>query len=100
MLRFHYAYTLQEWYRRAKLHEAEITALYSAEMFRMWQYYLVGAEQSFITGVMVNFHIQSVKQRGVLPMTRDYMDIESARLRAIDLEPVWHLDPAFQEAAE
>ena len=100
VLRFHYAYTLQEWYRRAKLHDAEITALYSAEMFRMWQYYLVGAEQSFRTGAMVNFHIQSVKQRGVLPMTRDYMDVEAARLRAIDQEPAWHLDPAFQEAAE
>ena len=100
VLRFHYAYTLQEWYRRAKLHENEITTLYSAEMFRMWQYYLVGAEQSFLSGAMVNYHIQSVKQRGAVPMTRDYMDVESARLRAIDQEPAWHLDPALKEAAE
>lgn len=100
VLRFHYAYTLREWYRRACLHEKEITALYNAEMFRMWQYYLVGAEQSFIYGAMVNFQIQSVKQRNAVPMTRDYIDIESARLRAIDQEPAWHLDPALREAAE
>lgn len=100
VLRYHYAHTLREWYRRATLHEKEITALYSAEMFRMWQYYLVGAEQSFIHGAMVNYHIQSVKRRSAVPMTRDYIDIESARLRAIDQEPAWHLDPALKEAAE
>jgi cyclopropane-fatty-acyl-phospholipid synthase len=100
VLRYHYAHTLAEWYRRAKIHETEITALYSAELFRMWQYYLVGAEQSFLSGVMVNYHIQSVKQRGAVPMTRDYIEQEAARLRAIDREPAWHLDPAFREAAE
>lgn len=100
VLRFHYAYTLAEWYRRTTMHEAEITALYGAEMFRMWQYYLVGAEQSFRTGSMVNFHIQAVKQRSALPMTRDYIDAEAARLRALDREPAWHLDPALKEAAE
>jgi len=47
VLRYHYAHTLAEWYPRTCQHEAEITALYDARLFRMWQFYLAGAEQSF-----------------------------------------------------
>ena len=97
LLRYHYAHTIAEWYRRATLHEAEITALYDARLFRMWQFYLAGAEQSFRQGENVNFHIQSVKQRITLPMTRDYISIEAAKLAALDVAPGWHLD---QQAAE
>ena len=91
VLRYHYAHTLAEWYRRATLHETEITALYDARLFRMWQFYLAGAEQSFRHGGMVNFHIQSVKRRDALPMTRDYISVEAARLSALDEAPTWHL---------
>ncbi len=97
VLRFHYAHTLAEWYRRTCLHEAEITSLYDARLFRMWQFYLAGAEQSFRSGGMVNFHIQSVKRRDAVPMTRDYISAEAARLSALDQAPEWHLD---RKAAE
>ena len=93
LLRYHYAHTIAEWYRRAMLHEAEITALYDARLFRMWQFYLAGAEQAFREGENVNFHIQSVKQRSALPMTRDYISAEAARLSALDIAPAWHLEP-------
>ena len=96
VLRHHYAHTLAEWYRRTTLHEAEITALYDARLFRMWQFYLAGAEQSFASGGMVNFHIQSVKQRSALPMTRDYIGAEAARLSALDAAPQWHLEKAAE----
>ncbi len=96
VLRYHYAYTLAEWYRRATLHEAEITALYDARMFRMWQFYLAGAEQSFRHGSMVNFHIQTVKRRDAVPMTRDYISAEAARLSALDDAPQWHLASAAE----
>jgi len=92
VLRYHYAHTIAEWYRRTTCHEAEITALYDARLFRMWQFYLAGAEQSFRHGSMVNFHIQSVKQRSALPMTRDYIGAEAARLSAKDEAPEWHLE--------
>ena len=92
VLRYHYALTLAEWYRRTCQHEAEITALYDARLFRMWQFYLAGAEQSFRFGNMVNFHVQSVKRRNVLPMTRDYIAQEFARLTALDEAPAWHLE--------
>jgi cyclopropane-fatty-acyl-phospholipid synthase len=93
VLRYHYAYTLEEWYRRAKLHEEEITALYDARMFRMWQFYLVGAEQSFRGAGMVNFQVQSVKRRNAVPITRDYIIHEAARLSALEEAPEWHLAP-------
>jgi cyclopropane-fatty-acyl-phospholipid synthase len=91
VLRYHYAHTLAEWYRRTCLHQAEITALYDARLFRMWQFYLAGAEQSFRHGGMVNFHIQTVKQRSAVPITRDYISAEAARLSALDEAPEWHL---------
>ena len=97
VLRYHYAHTLAEWYRRTCLHKAEITALYDARLFRMWQFYLAGAEQSFRHGNMVNFHIQSIKRRDAVPMTRDYMSAEAARLSALDMAPEWHLE---RKAAE
>jgi cyclopropane-fatty-acyl-phospholipid synthase len=70
----------------------EITALYDARLFRMWQFYLAGAEQSFRHGNMVNFHIQTVKNRSTMPMTRDYISDEAARLSALDQAPKWHLE--------
>jgi len=102
VLRYHYAHTLAEWYRRTTLHEAEITALYDQRLFRMWQFYLAGAEQAFRNGSMVNFHIQSVKRLDVLPMTRDYIQTDAAALSAKEEAPLWHLDrvPAERVAAE
>jgi len=91
VLRYHYAHTIEEWYRRACLHKKEIVELYDERLFRMWQFYLAGAEQSFRHGNMVNFHIQSVKRRDAVPMTRDYIGAEAARLSALDEAPEWHL---------
>jgi cyclopropane-fatty-acyl-phospholipid synthase len=99
-LRYHYAHTLAQWYRRAKLHEREIVELYDERFFRMWQFYLAGAEQGFRGARMVNFQVQSAKRRDALPMTRDYMVHEAARLSVLDETPRWHLEPALDEAAE
>ncbi len=101
-MRFHYSHTLEEWYKRTVLHEKEIVELYDERFYRMWLFYLAGAEQSFRHGGMVNWQIQYVKDREAIPMTREYLEIESARLRAADENnvPRWHLDPALREAAE
>jgi len=97
ILRYHYAYTLAEWYRRTTMHKDEIVALYDERLFRMWQFYLAGAEQSFRGASMVNFQIQSVKRRDAVPITRDYIVHETARLSALDEAPEWHLE---KKAAE
>jgi cyclopropane-fatty-acyl-phospholipid synthase len=68
-----------------------MTALYDARLFRMWQFYLAGSESSFRYGGLVNFHVQSVKRRDAVPMTRDYIEAEALRLSALDEAPVWHL---------
>jgi cyclopropane-fatty-acyl-phospholipid synthase len=98
VLRYHYALTLHEWYRRTCMHRAEIERLYDARFFRMWQFYLAGAEQGFRYGRMVNFHFQTVKRRDALPMTRDYIFEEAARLMAADEAPEWHMAPEAQAA--
>ncbi len=99
-MRFHYSHTLEEWYNRTVMHRDEIIDLYDEEFFRMWQFYLVGAEQSFRHGTMVNWQILYVKDRAAMPMTRDFMTEESARLRDVADIPVWSLDPALKIAAE
>jgi len=90
-LRFHYAHTLEEWYRRTVAHKEEIVALYDERFYRMWEFYLVGAEAAFRYGGLVNWQIQYVKRRDALPMTRDYMFEEEARLRDSEAPPQWHL---------
>ena len=97
VLRSHYAYTLAEWYRRATLHRDRIVAMYGENFFRMWRFYLVGVEQAFRGAKLVNFHLQTIKRRGALPMTRDYIGEEFARLSAAEEAPEWHLE---REAAE
>lgn len=99
-MRFHYSHTLQEWYRRTVLHRREIEALYDAQFYRMWLFYLAGAEQSFRHGSMVNWQVLYVKDRAALPMTREFIEEEAKRLRAAEAVPTWHLDPALQHAAE
>jgi cyclopropane-fatty-acyl-phospholipid synthase len=95
-MRFHYSHTLEEWYNRTVVHRKEIVSLYDEQFYRMWLYYLCGAEQSFRHGTMVNWQLVYVKDRAAIPMTRDFMHEESARLRDNDTAPSWHL----AEAAE
>ena len=90
-MRFHYAHTLEEWYNRTNAAEDEIVAMYDRRFFRMWQFYLAGAEAAFRYGGLVNWQLQYVRSRSAIPMTRDYMYEESARLRESEEPPEWHL---------
>ena len=97
-MRFHYSYTLEEWYKRTVMHREEITEMYDETFYRMWLFYLAGAEQSFRNGTMVNWQLQYVKNRDAIPMTREYIHHESERLRSIGEIPDWRFD--VKEAAE
>ncbi len=90
-MRYHYAHTLEEWYHRTNAARDEIVELYDERFFRMWQFYLAGAEAAFRHGGLVNWQVQYLKRRDAVPMTRDYMHEEAARLRASDTAPAWHL---------
>jgi cyclopropane-fatty-acyl-phospholipid synthase len=95
-MRFHYSLTLEEWYNRTVMHREEITRLYDEQFYRMWQFYLAGAEQSFRNGTLVNWQLMYVKDRAAIPMTRDFITEESERLRESEEPPVWHLAQAAE----
>jgi cyclopropane-fatty-acyl-phospholipid synthase len=50
----------------------------------MWEFYLAGSEMSFRKQNLMNFQIQLTKRQGVVPITRDYIPREEARLRGIE----------------
>jgi cyclopropane-fatty-acyl-phospholipid synthase len=50
----------------------------------MWEFYLASSEMSFRKQNMMNFQIQLTKRQGVVPMTRDYVAREEARLRGVE----------------
>jgi len=91
VLRYHYADTLREWYRRTNASRDQIISLYDERFFRMWQFYLAGAEAGFRYGSLANFQVQYLKQPDSVPIIRDHMVQEEARLRASDTAPDWHL---------
>ena len=95
-LRYHYAHTLEAWYHRTNAARDEIVALYDERFFRMWQFYLAGAEAAFRHGGLVNWQVQYLRRRDAVPMTRDYMIEEERRLRELEEAPRWR----FSTAAE
>jgi cyclopropane-fatty-acyl-phospholipid synthase len=81
ILRLHYAETLKAWRERFLAHRDEAAKLYDARFVRMWEFYLAGAEMAFREQAMMIFQIQLAKRQDVVPMTRDYIYAEEARLR-------------------
>ena len=84
ILRLHYAHTLRAWRERFLAHREEAERLYDARFVRMWEFYLAASEMAFRQQNMMVFQIQLTKRQGVVPITRDYITIEEARLRAVD----------------
>ncbi len=66
----------------------------------MWQFYLAGSEAAFRHGGLVNWQVQFIRSRDAIPMTRDYMYEEEARLRAADGAYTAEYSPGVQLAAE
>jgi cyclopropane-fatty-acyl-phospholipid synthase len=50
----------------------------------MWEFYLAASEMSFREDGMMAFQIQLTRRQGVVPITRDYIMREEARLRGIE----------------
>jgi cyclopropane-fatty-acyl-phospholipid synthase len=84
ILRLHYAETLKAWRERFMARREEAVQLYDKRFARMWEFYLACSEMSFRKQNLMNFQIQLTKRQGVVPMTRDYIGREEARLRAIE----------------
>jgi cyclopropane-fatty-acyl-phospholipid synthase len=84
ILRLHYAETLEAWRERFLAHREEVERLYDARFTRMWEFYLAAAETAFREQAMMVFQLQLTKRQDVVPMTRDYIAREEARLRALE----------------
>jgi cyclopropane-fatty-acyl-phospholipid synthase len=80
--RKHYAYTLREWSRRFAANREAAKALYDERFCRMWEFYLAGAEASFLADTLAVMQLQLGHLRDAVPLSRDYMAAETGRLRA------------------
>jgi cyclopropane-fatty-acyl-phospholipid synthase len=81
ILRLHYAETLKAWRERFDARREEAVQLYDERFARMWEFYIAASEMGFRKQNMMNFQIQLARRQGVVPMTRDYVTHEEAKLR-------------------
>jgi cyclopropane-fatty-acyl-phospholipid synthase len=73
VLRLHYAFTLAEWEKRFQANRDKVAEMFDERFCRMWEFYLVISEFSFLYGKHMNFQIQLAKDVHALPVTRNYM---------------------------
>ncbi len=81
ILRMHYARTLDLWRSRFMANRDKAKALYDERFCRMWEFYLTLSECGFRFVGMNNFQIQFGLDQHYLPVTRDYILAEEAKLR-------------------
>jgi cyclopropane-fatty-acyl-phospholipid synthase len=84
VLRLHYAETLKAWRERFTARREEAVQLYDERFARMWEFYLAASEMAFRKQNLMNFQIQLAKRQDVVPMTRDYITREEAKLRGLE----------------
>jgi cyclopropane-fatty-acyl-phospholipid synthase len=84
ILRLHYAETLRHWRERFLAHRDDLEKVYDARFIRMWEFYLAASEMTFREQAMMVFQLQLTKRQGVVPVTRNYIAREEARLRGIE----------------
>ncbi len=71
--RLHYAYTLHQWHARFMARIDEARALYDDRFTRMWRFYLIASELSFVKGHQVVFQLQLARRNDAVPIARDYL---------------------------
>ena len=71
--RLHYSYTLREWHRRFQAQAQTIIAQYDDRFYRMFTFYLVSMQASFMHGRMMVQQFQISKGLGQVNVTRDYL---------------------------
>ncbi|HKA73886.1 MAG TPA: cyclopropane-fatty-acyl-phospholipid synthase family protein [Xanthobacteraceae bacterium] len=84
VLRLHYAETLKAWRARFLAHREQVERLYDQRFLRMWEFYLAASEMSFRHSGLMVMQLQLAKREGAVPITRDYIAREEARLRVLE----------------
>ena len=77
VLRLHYAKTVACWYDRFMSNIDRIREIYDDRFCRMWRFYLVASEMSFLQGDQVVFQFQIAKKNNTVPLSRDYLYSDS-----------------------
>ena len=85
ILRLHYAETLKAWRERFMARREEAIQLYDEGFARMWEFYLASSEMAFRKQNLMNIQVQLTKRQGIVPMTRDYIPREEAKLCRAEL---------------
>ncbi len=91
--RRHYALTLRHWYDRFMARRDEARAMHDERFCRMWELYLTGFEGAFETGNLAVMQIQIGHARDAVPLSRDYMSAETARLKGREADGTGSRDP-------
>lgn len=81
ILRLHYAETLRHWRERFLARRDEAVDLYDERFARLWEFYLAVSEMAFRHQGMMVFQMQIAKRQTSVPLRRDYIGAEEARLR-------------------
>ena len=84
ILRLHYAETLKHWRARFLAHRDDLEKIYDERFIRMWEFYLAASEMTFREQNMMVMQLQLTKRQGVVPITRDYIGREEARLHSAE----------------
>ncbi len=84
ILRLHYAETLAHWRRHFLAKREQVLAIYDARFFRMWEFYLAGAEAGFRIDRMFIFQMQLSRPQHIIPLTRDYMANAKTALKEVE----------------
>ncbi|HWP16684.1 MAG TPA: cyclopropane-fatty-acyl-phospholipid synthase family protein [Xanthobacteraceae bacterium] len=84
ILRLHYAETLKHWRQRFLAHRDDLPKSHDERFVRMWEFYLAASEMAFREQNLMVMQLQLTKRQGVVPITRDYIAREEARLRGLE----------------
>ncbi|HEY7245469.1 MAG TPA: cyclopropane-fatty-acyl-phospholipid synthase family protein [Xanthobacteraceae bacterium] len=84
ILRLHYAETLKAWRERFLAHREQVQRIYDQRFVRMWEFYLAASEMAFREQNLMVLQMQLTKRQGIVPMTRDYVPAQEARLRILE----------------
>jgi cyclopropane-fatty-acyl-phospholipid synthase len=84
--RCHYGYTLQHWRKRFLDNRQAAVKIMGERFCRMWELYLSIAECVFLQGSSNVFQLQLGRERDGVPITRDYIGEEEARIAERETE--------------
>ena len=96
--RVHYARTLKAWWDRFQAVRPQVVEMYDERFARMFEVYLSSCECVFSHGPSCVFQIQLGRERDGVPLTRDYIAEEKARIMSREAEVIEGLLSSTEQA--